>query len=113
MIKIPIAKHQQLRQAEEDRHDNAVYEIEKAKRLELAEIFGVKEELALATDKHGHWVSKCDIIDKHFKMLVQNESGDLVFSLHREAVARIHRMAILFTTTELRLRKIGFTRAST
>jgi hypothetical protein len=83
MIKIPISKHQQLRQAEEDRHDNAVYEIEKAKRLELAEIFGVKEELALATDKHGHWVSKWDIIDKHFKMLVQNESGDLVFSTSR------------------------------
>jgi hypothetical protein len=83
MIKIPTKKHADLIAEEVTRHDTAMYELEKTKRIELGKIFGVSEDDVLATDRHGHWESKWDIIDKHFKMLVQNESGDLVFSASR------------------------------
>jgi len=83
MIRIPLESHAQLRQAEEDRHDKAVFELEKAKRLELGAFFGVPADTVMLTDRHGHWVSKWDIIDKHFKKLVQDEEGKLVFSTER------------------------------
>ena len=83
MIKIPTKKHADLIAEEATRHDTAMYELEKTKRIELGKIFGVSEDDVLATDRHGHWESKWDIIDKHFKMLVQNKSGDLVFSASR------------------------------
>jgi hypothetical protein len=83
MIGIPAAKYRMLAKEEEERHDNAVFEIEKAKRIELGSFFGVSDEVVLGEDKNGHWGSKWDIIDKHFKKLVQDEDGKLVFSTER------------------------------
>jgi hypothetical protein len=69
---------------EKERHENAVFEIEKAKRIELGSLFGVPDEVVLGEDENGHWGSKWDIIDKHFKKLVQGEDGKLVFSTERD-----------------------------
>lgn len=88
MIKVPIEKHQDLIRAEEERHESATYELEKAKRIELAKFFGLKEADVLTPDRHGHWPSKWDIIDKHFKKLVYNEARELVFSSSRSGHCR-------------------------
>ena len=83
MIKLPTKKHADLIAEEVDRHDTAMYELEKTKRLEFGKIFGLTEDDVLATDRHSHWESKWDIIDKHFKKLVQKDDK-LVFSTERD-----------------------------